>query len=166
MFPCGRPFQPRSAIIRSLLASFPLIRWIVANTRTLKPVEEWKNRRQVLGARGETIALKFLVARGWTLEAHRFKLGRNDVDLVMRKGRVVAFVEVKTRQSEVCGAAVESVTRWKQRKIGKVAICWALRHGRPGDEYRFDVIAVGGGVRPAIEHVPDAWRLDSPWLFR
>ena len=116
--------------------------------------------------RGEEIAIEFLSARGWTLEAHRFKLGRNDIDLVMRKGRLVAFVEVKTRQSEVCGAGVEAVTGWKQLKIGKVAAYWTLRHGRPDDEYRFDLVAVGGGIRPAVEHVPDAWRLDSAWLFR
>ena len=136
------------------------------NTRPIKPVEEWRNRRQVLGVRGEETAIGFLVAHGWTLEAHRFKLGRNDIDLVMRKDRRVAFVEVKTRQSDVCGAGVESVTRWKQRKIGKVAVYWVLRHGRPGDEYRFDLVAVGGGIRPAVEHIPDAWRLDRPWIFR
>lgn len=136
------------------------------NTRPRKPVEEWRNRRQVLGVRGEEIAIEFLVARGWTLEAHRFKLGRNDIDLVMRNNRLVAFVEVKTRRSDVCGAGVESVTRWKQRKIGKVAAYWSLKHGRPDDEYRFDLVAVGGGVRPAVEHIPDAWRVDGPWIFR
>ena len=120
----------------------------------------------MLGVRGEEIAIDFLTRCGWRLEAHRFRLGRNDVDLVMRKGRLVAFVEVKTRQSEVCGTGIEAVNRWKQRKIAKVAMYWTLRHGRPDDEYRFDLVAVGGGKTPAVEHIPDAWRLEGPWVFR
>jgi len=138
----------------------------VTRARRLKPVDEWRNRRHVLGARGEEIALRFLEQLGWVREARRFRLGRNDIDLVMRKGRLVAFVEVKTRGSDVCGSGVEAVNAWKQRKIAKVAMYWALRHGRPDDEYRFDVVAVGVGERPAVEHVPSAWRLESQWVFR
>jgi hypothetical protein len=41
---------------------------------------------------------------------------------------------------------------------------WLLRHGRPDDEYRFDLVAVEAGrSAPAIEYVPDAWRLESEW---
>ena len=139
----------------------------MASTRRPKPVEQWRDRRQVLGIRGEQLATEFLLACGWTVEAQRFRLGRHDIDVVVRKGRLVAFVEVKTRRSDICGAPVQSVGRLKQRRIGRVAAYWALRHGRPDDDYRFDVVAVdGAGQRPAVEHIPDAWRLESPWIFR
>ena len=79
----------------------------------------------------------------------------------MRRGHLVAFVEVKTRGSNACGAALESVSALKRHILGKVAMCWRLRHGRAGDAYRFDVLAVRdlGGGRYEVEHVEDAWRM-------
>ena len=134
----------------------------MTRARRLKPVDEWRNRRHVLGARGEEIALRFLEKLGWVVEARRFRLGRNDIDLVMRKGRLVAFVEVKTRRSNACGTAIESVSAFKQRKLGRIATYWRVRYGRPGDTYRFDVVAVQdrGSGRWEVDRVEDAWRLE------
>jgi putative endonuclease len=139
----------------------------MSDTRRFIPVEEWEDARQLLGMHGERIAMAFLISCGWSVEAHRFKLGRHDLDLVIRKGRMVAFVEVKTRRSTVCGTALEAVSRRKQRDIARVASVWVLRHGRPDDEYRFDLVAVNDvrGAGPAVEHVPDAWRLSSHWGY-
>jgi putative endonuclease len=136
-------------------------------TRSFIPVSEWEDERQLLGLRGERIAIAFLTSCGWSVEAHRFKLGRHDVDLVIRKGNTVAFVEVKTRRSNVCGSAVEAVHRRKQCDIARVASVWTLRHGRPGDEYRFDLVAVEDidGREPVVDHVPDAWRPTGHWSY-
>lgn len=133
----------------------------MSQIRRFIPVAEWEDERQLLGLRGERIAIAFLTSCGWALEAHRFKLGRHDLDLVIRKGNTVAFVEVKTRRSAACGTAVEAVSRRKQRDIARVAQVWMLRQGRPGDEYRFDLVAVQDlpGREPVIDHIPDAWRL-------
>lgn len=135
----------------------------MSRTRRFVPTSEWEDARQLLGLRGEQIAIAFLTSCGWSVEAHRFKLGRHDLDLVIRKGSMVAFVEVKARRSRSCGTAVESVSRRKQRDIARVASVWLLRYGRPNDEYRFDVVAIQDipGGQPVIEHVPDAWRLSS-----
>ena len=137
----------------------------MSRTRRFIPTAEWEDERQLLGLRGERIAMAFLISCGWAVEAHRFKLGRHDLDLVVRKGQSVAFAEVKTRRSGSCGTAVEAVSRRKQRDIGRVASLWILRHGRPGDEYRFDLVAVQdrGAGAPVIEHVADAWRLEGIW---
>jgi putative endonuclease len=133
-------------------------------TRRFTPVSEWQDARQLLGLEGERMAIAYLTSCGWSLEAHRFKLGRHDVDLVIRKGRTVAFVEVKTRRSGVCGSGLEAVSRRKQRDIARVANVWLLRHGRPDDEYRFDLVAVEAqGPSRGIEHIPDAWRLERHW---
>jgi putative endonuclease len=133
----------------------------------LHPVAEWEDERQLLGLRGERIAIAFLTSCGWAIEAHRFKLGRHDLDLVIRKGNTVAFVEVKTRRSNACGSAVEAVNRRKQRDISRVASVWVLRHGRPGDEYRFDLVAVWepGGAEPKVDHLMDAWRPNGHWGY-
>jgi putative endonuclease len=135
-------------------------------TRTFIPVAQWEDERQLLGLEGERIAIAFLTSCGWSVEAHRFKLGRHDIDLVVRKGRTVAFVEVKTRRSHVCGTGLEAVHRRKQRDIARVASVWVLRYGRPEDEYRFDLVAVSdsGGGAPLVEHLPDAWRPTGQWV--
>jgi putative endonuclease len=130
--------------------------------RRFIPVSQWEDERQVLGLEGERIALAFLTSCGWSVEAHRFRLGRHDVDLVIRKDHTVAFVEVKTRRSATCGSGLEAVSSRKQRDLARVASVWILRHGRPGDEYRFDLVSVQVGRRGrshGIEHVADAWRL-------
>ncbi len=137
----------------------------MSDTRRFTPVAEWEDERHLLGLHGERIAIAFLTSCGWSVEAHRFKLGRHDLDLVIRKGNTVAFVEVKTRRSTTCGTAVEAVNWRKQRDIARVASVWLLRHGRPGDEYRFDLVAVWdpGGAELRVDHVPDAWRPTGYW---
>jgi putative endonuclease len=137
----------------------------MAFSRKFLPVAEWEDQRHILGVEGERIAIAFLTSCGWSVEAHRFKLGRHDIDLIVRRGRTVAFVEVKTRRSTSCGTALEAVGRRKQRDIARVASVWVLRHGRSDDEYRFDVVAVQHvhGVAPLVEHIEAAWRLGSYW---
>jgi putative endonuclease len=137
----------------------------MSRTRTFIPVAEWEDARHLLGLEGERIAIAFLTSCGWSVEAHRFKLGRHDIDLVVRKGQTVAFVEVKTRRSQTCGSGLEAVNRRKQHDIAQVASVWVLRYGRPGDQYRFDLVAVQDfrGGAPLVEHVPDAWRPIGHW---
>ena len=43
--------------------------------------------------------MAFLTSCGWQIEGHRFRLGHHDVDVVARRGPLVAFVEVKARGS-------------------------------------------------------------------
>ncbi|HSB54772.1 MAG TPA: YraN family protein [Gemmatimonadales bacterium] len=134
----------------------------MSRARPFVPVRQWEDRRQLRGLAGERAAIEYLTACGWQLEAHRFRHGRHDLDLVLRRGRLVAFVEVKTRRSDRCGSAVESVSALKRRLVERVAVWWRLRHGRPGDVYRFDLVAVTdrGGGRYEVEHLADAWRME------
>jgi putative endonuclease len=124
------------------------------------PTTEWTDRRHVRGVRGELVALAYLVSCGWDIEAHRFRFGRHDLDLIARRGRLIAFVEVKTRKSARCGAPAEAVSARKQAILARVASCWQARFGRPADSYRFDLVSVweGGPGGPTVEHLVDAWR--------
>lgn len=139
--------------------------WTMSGTRSFIPTAEWEDLRQIRGLWGERTAISYLVSCGWDIEAHRFKLGRHDIDLVARRGSTVAFVEVKTRRSVAQGSPVESVGRRKQSTIAKVASVWCLRYGRQNDEYRFDVVAVHehGPGQYSIEHIEDAWRLQGSY---
>lgn len=129
------------------------------------PVESdprtWTDERQKRGLAGEMVAKRFLESVGYRVLAHRFRIGRHEIDLIIRKGSVVAFVEVKTRRSAVFGSPLESVRWSQQRQIAKVAEGWMDRHGSPTDEFRFDVVGVTltSGGRARVEHVEDAFRV-------
>jgi putative endonuclease len=116
---------------------------------------------KTLGDRGEDLAARFLERSGWTVVDRNFRMGRKEIDLVARRGGVVAFVEVKTRAGSGYGHPLEAITWKKRREIQQVAAAWIDRKGRVSDTYRFDAVAVmiAGGGEPQIEHVEDAWRM-------
>ena len=121
---------------------------------------EWSDPRQRRGLDGENEAKRYLVTRGFTILAHRWRMGRLEIDLVARRGSLVAFVEVKTRWGAGFGSPLEAVTWAKQREIVRVARAWMDRHGAPGDIYRFDVIGLSlhRDDSDRLEHVEDAFR--------
>jgi putative endonuclease len=144
-------------------AGFWLIQLTLGSVEFLVPIksdpETWKDERHRRGLAGEGVAMRFLEARGWRVVSHRFRLGRLEIDVIARKGPVVAFVEVKTRRGSAFGSPLEAVTWLKKREIVRVARGWMDRFGRPEDVYRFDVIGVtlsAAGTR--VTHVEDAFR--------
>jgi putative endonuclease len=114
-----------------------------------------------LGRWGERTAERHLVRRGWRVLARNHRFGRREVDLIVSRGGVLAFVEVKTRAGEGFGSPAEAVTALKRREIETVA---AHNHAHPAGSWagvRFDVVSIvrdtpSGRVR--VEHVEDAWR--------
>jgi putative endonuclease len=114
-----------------------------------------------LGDRGERLAAEHLEHAGWSVLARNFRVGHREVDLVARRGEVVAFIEVKTRAGLGYGHPLEAITALKRREIQRVAQVWVERHGREGDVYRYDAVSVLiiAGGEPMIEHVEDAWRM-------
>lgn len=118
-----------------------------------------------LGRRGEKLAAAYLESRGWRILARNHRFGRREVDLIVRREGLLAFVEVKTRGGGGFGAPQDAVTRLKRREIEYVAAQWIARDP-PGDvDIRFDVVAVWiprgrGGIR--IDHLEDAWRPGWP----
>lgn len=117
-----------------------------------------------VGRHFEAIAVAWLEERGWTVVDRNVRFRRREIDLIIRRGAVVAFVEVKGRRGVGQGHPLEAVTPLKRREIEGVARWWVEHHGSQGEEYRFDAVAVrsrprgaGGGLE--IEHVEGAWRL-------
>ena len=116
-----------------------------------------------MGALGERIAERWLARRGWSVLARRFRSGHRDVDLIVARGELVAFVEVKTRRSAAYGGPGAAVGWRKQRELSRSAQVWVARHGRPGSAYRFDVVEVllqrngAGERRVCIRRVADAF---------
>jgi putative endonuclease len=117
-----------------------------------------------LGRSGELLARAHLVARGYRVVASSWRAGRlGEIDLIVRRGRVLAFVEVKTRRSDRFGRPEEAVDRRKQRRLARLAE--AFRASLPRDsplrrlECRLDVVAVVriSPVRWKIRHLPGAF---------
>jgi putative endonuclease len=106
--------------------------------------------------------MAYLLRLGWRIEAHRFRLGHHDVDVVARLGSLVAFIEVKTRRSARFGKAVEAVDHRKRAVLERLAELWRARFGFSDDRYRFDLIAIEAGADPStpaqVTHIEDAWR--------
>jgi len=116
---------------------------------------EWTDERHKRGLAGEQQAIQYLLSRGWHIVAHRFRVGHTDIDLIVRQGSLVAFVEVKARRGDGFGSPLEAVTGAKRRELVKAARVWVDRYGRPPDVYRFDCIALTDGK---LEHLADAFR--------
>lgn len=117
--------------------------------------EQWTDERQKRGLAGEEQAIRYLLSRGWALMAHRFRVGHAEIDLIVRRGDLVAFVEVKTRRGDAFGSPFAAVTGPKRRELVKVARVWVDRFGRPSDIYRFDCVGVVDG---RLDHLEDAFR--------
>jgi putative endonuclease len=116
---------------------------------------------KALGRMGEGAALRYLEARGWTTLGRNLRVGRRELDLVMRKGRVLAFVEVKTRSGVAFGGPLEAMTPRKMKEVCRAASGWLLENDLPpGTLVRFDAVGVvlGRAGRMEVTHVPDAWQ--------
>ncbi len=113
-----------------------------------------------VGQAFEAMAEAMLVDGGWHVLERNLRFGRKEIDLVVRRGAVVAFVEVKGRRGSGFGHPLEAITALKRREIEAVARWWLARFREPGVRYRFDAVAVvaerGAPIR--ITHVEDAWR--------
>lgn len=121
--------------------------------------------RQALGALGERVAARWFAAEGYAVLAQRFRSGHRDLDLVVARDGVVAFVEVKTRRGPAFGGPLAAVHWRKRRELVRSAQVWIARFGRGPMAYRFDVFGVlvgpagPGGRRVRIQHLPDAFQV-------
>src|SRR3989442_12976859 len=81
----------------------------------------WTDERHKDGLAGEEQAIAYLKTKGWHVVAHRFRVGRAEIDLVARRGRLVAFPELKVRRGEGFGAPFEPVNGEKSRRVCEFA---------------------------------------------
>jgi len=110
------------------------------------------------GRKAEAIALWFLRLKGYRLLQKRFKTGGGEVDLVMRRGEVTAFIEVKERQS--VDEAIAAVTDRQSRRISAAARSWMARDRiAAGGVCRFDIVAISPYHWP--RHIENAFYGDD-----
>ncbi len=123
------------------------------------------NARQQFGRAAEAAAASYLTGRGWTLLGRNVRIGRGELDLIARRGPVLAFVEVKARRSAACGAPEDAVDARKRRQVARLAELWLAARPwalRGVSDVRFDVVAVDATVRPPeVRHLAAAFTLDG-----
>jgi len=91
------------------------------------------------------MAARYLSAAGHVILERRWRSGKTDageIDLIVRDGAEIVFVEVKTRRSEAFGFPEESVTGRKRDRLRRTAAAYLCESGAAGMPYRIDVIAV------------------------
>ncbi len=117
---------------------------------------------QAFGELGERIAERWLARQGWRVVHRRYRFGHRDIDLVVERDGVVAFVEVKARSGERFGDPIEAVNWRKRIDLERSALSWISRHGRSDESYRFDVVGIlMQGRRVRVRHVENAFSIGS-----
>jgi len=109
---------------------------------------------EATGRRGERIAGWWLRLKGWRILDRRVRTPAGEVDLIVRRGTLVAFVEVKTRAT-----AADLDHAIDERRLARVAAAAEYlmpRYAAPGDDIRIDVMLIAPHERP--RHIENAWQ--------
>lgn len=115
-----------------------------------------QNKRS-LGTEKEILAIEYIQNRGAILLTKNFYFHGGEIDLIIKDGEYICFIEVKYRKSKEYGLPEEAVTISKQKKIIQGAKLYLYRNKFPSDTpCRFDVISV---FREEITWIKDAFYL-------
>lgn len=148
--------------------------WIARIRRCLFPAAWLGTRREArhlqTGRWGEDVAERALRKKGYRTVGRRVAIGRDELDLVMRSGATLVFVEVKTRADDSFGRPAEAVDGAKRRKLSRAAVRYLMSRREKPEFIRFDIVEVIGRAEdaaPRVEHIENAFPLDGkyrlPW---
>jgi len=116
--------------------------------------------RKNLGDFGEQAAAAHLMKRGYGLLTRKWRCSIGEIDLLMRDGSTLVFVEVRTRRDDRLGMAEESVDRAKQSKLIALAYAYLAATSAPDNlPWRIDVVALNidrAGRIARLQHIRDA----------
>ena len=118
--------------------------------------------RKQSGDAAEEAAEKALKKRGCRTIARNYSSREGEIDLIIREGETLVFVEVRAKRSEKFGSPAESVTQAKQRRITRTAEHYLANEGAKYRQcpLRFDVVSIRldeTGKPVEVEHIPDAF---------
>jgi putative endonuclease len=112
-----------------------------------------RRERERGGRRAETIAAWWLRLKGWAILARRLRTPLGEVDIVARRGRVVAFVEVKARST--ADEAALALDDYRLRRVAAAAGALVHRFARDGDVTRIDAVFIVPRRLP--RHMANVW---------
>jgi putative endonuclease len=100
--------------------------------------------RPALGRAGEDAAAAFYARNGFTIVERNWRCSAGEIDLIVRRGSLLVFCEVKTRSSVTRGLPSEAVDWRKQARLRRLAGRWLAERRPRARDLRFDVVAVEG----------------------
>ncbi|WJR32116.1 YraN family protein [Mycobacteroides immunogenum] len=110
--------------------------------------------RSQIGSRGEELAADYLRQHEFTILDRNWRCRYGEIDIVVSRGELLVFVEVKTRTGEGFGTPAEAVTYAKLRRLRRLAGIWLAAQRGSWSSVRIDVIEVRlGGAAPEITHI-------------
>jgi putative endonuclease len=112
-----------------------------------------RRRAERAGRVGETAAAWWLRLKGWRILARRVRTPAGEIDLIARRGKLIAFVEVKRRTPSV--ELDFAINQFRLTRVAAAAESLAHRYLEPGDDMRIDVILIAPGR--ALRHIENAW---------
>jgi len=114
--------------------------------------------KQQAGQAGQQAAEEFLLQKGLNVLARNYRVRSGEVDLIVRDGVYVVFVEVKFRSGVDYGLPREAVGGAKQKKIIDTAMHFLHKHELAESDIRFDVVEVlEHGGQLYVSHIEDAF---------
>lgn len=121
------------------------------------PDAERRRRHLSRGARAEWQALVYMLCKGFRPLARRWLAPGGEIDLVLARGRLVVFVEVKARAA--LGDAADALGPTKRRRILRAVKSWRSRNAWAdcGWSFRIDAVFIARGRWPV--HVPDVMEI-------
>ena len=116
-----------------------------------------KTEKRRLGDRGERRTALYLILRGYRILERNYTVGHKEIDIIAKRGKLIAFVEVKTRTSPKV-APHSSVTLEKRRNVISAAKTYCMRNDTVGCVLRFDVAEVSSNG--GINYIKNAYQGD------
>lgn len=111
--------------------------------------------KDLLGARGEDIAVAALTAAGLSVIDRNWRCAQGEIDIIAVDGDETIFIEVKTRSSVLFGHPLEAITAQKLARLRRLAAAWCEAHPGRHDRIRIDAVAVIAPAvgEPTVEHL-------------
>ncbi len=106
------------------------------------------------GRNGETRAAFWLRAKGWQILDQRVKTPVGEIDLVAKRGSIIAFVEVKWRKRGV--DLDHAIDEYRLSRVAAAVEAAAHHYAMNGEDIRIDVILLAPGSFP--RHIANAWQ--------
>ncbi|MFZ1744053.1 MAG: YraN family protein [Pontixanthobacter sp.] len=106
------------------------------------------------GRDGEKRAAMWLRLKGWSILGQRVKTPSGEIDLIAKRGNIIAFVEVKWRKrQEDLDFAIDE---YRLSRVAAAVECVAHEYAKDGEDIRLDVILLAPGGFP--RHIVNAWQ--------
>ncbi len=101
-----------------------------------------EKKSKLLGKLGESLASDYLKAKGYNVLKTNYFSNYGEIDIIVQIHRIIVFVEIKTRSSNI-DTCLNSVSKRKQKKIIRTALIFIEDNPQYEDfQFRFDVIAI------------------------